>query len=110
MEPELIKPATTPKQGTQAFSPLGCFLSAAGATLLTLSLLGAAAAAAAWAIVKLLGLPDSVLMVALVIVAIPVLAATMWVMGRAWHVERRLAQSLDIDTPVFKLRHYLQSR
>jgi uncharacterized paraquat-inducible protein A len=110
MEPEVIKPQSNPRPGSQAFSPLGCFLSAAGATLLTLTLLGAAAAASVWAIIKLLGLPDSVLMVGLALAAIPVLAATLWVMGRAWHVERRLAEGLDIDTPVFKLRHYLQAR
>lgn len=110
MEPEVIMPPVNPKTTHQAFSPLGCFLSASGVTLLTATLLGAAAAASVWAIVKLFELPDSFLTVLLVLAALPVLAATVWVMGRAWHVERRLAQGLDIDTPVFKLMHYLGNK
>jgi hypothetical protein len=108
MEPELIKPPATPKSGNQAFSPLGCFLSASGVTLLTATLLGAAGASSVWAIVKLSGFPDSLLTIGLLLVAIPVLMAAVWMMGRSWHVERRLAQGLDIDTPVFKLMHYLR--
>jgi hypothetical protein len=42
--------------------------------------------------------------------AIPVLWATVWTAGRAWHVERRLAQHLDIDTPVFRIGHYFKRR
>ncbi len=108
MEQDIIKPETAPKSGKQAFSPLGCFLAAAGATLLTLSLLGAAAAASAWAFAKLMGLPDSFFYVLLVLVAIPVIWATIWTGGRAWHVERRLAQGLDIDAPVFKMTRYIR--
>jgi hypothetical protein len=108
METEVIKPPSTPKPTRQAFSPFGCFLSAAGATLLTATLLGSSAAAAVWATIKLLELPDSFLLICLILAAFPVLAATIWVMGRAWHVERRLAQGLDIDAPVFKLMHYLR--
>jgi hypothetical protein len=37
-----------------------------------------------------------------------VLWATGWTAGRAWHVERRLAQHLDVDVPVFKLGHYFK--
>jgi hypothetical protein len=55
-----------------------------------------------------MGLPDSFFYVLLVLVAIPVVWATIWTGGRAWHVERRLAQGLDIDTPVFKLTRYLK--
>jgi hypothetical protein len=39
---------------------------------------------------------------------IPVLWATVWTAGRAWHVEQRLSQHLDIDTPVFKLGYYFK--
>jgi fatty acid desaturase len=108
MEQEIITPPATPKADSHAFSPLGCFLAAAGATLMTLSLLGAAAAATVWAFVKLLGFPDTVLYVALAIAMIPVLWATVWTAGRAWHVEQLLARSLDVDTPVFKLGHYFK--
>ena len=37
---------------------------------------------------------------------VPVLWATIWTAGRAWHVERRLEAGLDVDAPVFKLMHY----
>lgn len=108
MDQELITPPATPKTSRQAFSPFGCFLAAFGVTLMTLCLLGSAAAAAVWASAKLMGLPDTALYVALAISAIPVLWATLWTGGRAWHVERRLAQGLDIDTPVFATMHYLR--
>ncbi len=108
MSNEIIKPASKPKSTNQAFSPFGCFLSAAGVTLMTATLLGAAAAASVWAIAQLVGLPESVMDVGFAVVAVPVLFATMWMMGRAWHIERRLAQGLDVDTPVFKSFHYLR--
>jgi hypothetical protein len=108
MEQEYIKPDTAPKSSRQAFSPLGCFLAAAGVTLLTFCLVGAAAAASVWAVAKLLGLPDTALFVMMGLIAIPVIAATVWTAGRAWHVERRLAQHLDIDTPVFKMAYYFR--
>ncbi len=106
MDQELIKPDKTPKAGQQAFSPFGCFLAAAGATLLTFCLVGAAAVASVWAFAKLLGLPDTMILVLLVAVAIPVMWVTFWTAGRAWHVEQRLAQGLDIDSPVFKTAYY----
>jgi hypothetical protein len=108
MDQEFIKPDTAPKTASQAFSPIGCFLAAAGVTLLTFCLVGAAAAASVWAFSKLLGLPDSFLLALLGLSAVPVLAATIWTAGRAWHVERRLAQHLDIDTPVFKMAYYFK--
>jgi hypothetical protein len=108
MEQEFIKPELAPKSSSQAFSPLGCFLAAAGVTLLTFCLVGAAAAASVWAFSKLLGLPDTMLFVLLAVIAVPVLWATAWTAGRAWHVERRLAQHLDIDAPVFKLAYYFR--
>ncbi len=39
---------------------------------------------------------------------IPAVLATIWTAGRAWHVERRLAQHQDIDVPNFKLLHYFK--
>jgi hypothetical protein len=108
MEQEFLKPDSAPKTSSQAFSPFGCFLAAAGVTLLTFCLVGAAAAASVWAFSKLLGLPDMVLNVLLGISAIPVLWATVWTAGRAWHVERRLASHMDIDAPVFKFAHYFR--
>lgn len=107
MDSEIIKPDSNPRPGTQALSTLGCFLAAAGATMLTFCLIGAATAASVWAFCKLLGLPDLILEAGLVLAIFPVLAATFWTAGRAWHVEQRLAQGLDVDQPVFELRHYL---
>jgi hypothetical protein len=108
MEQEIIKPAQNPKSGTQAFSAFGCFIAAAGVTLLTFCLVGAAAAASVWAFSKLMGLPDVATYVLAALVAIPVLWGTIWTAGRAWHVERRLASHLDIDTPVFRIGYYLR--
>lgn len=110
MDQEVIKPERTPKSGKQAFSPLGCFIAAAGATLVTFCLVGAAAVASVWAFSKLIGFPDVVILVLLVISAFPVLMATVWTAGRAWHVEQRLAQGLDIDTPVFQTLYYFRTR
>ncbi len=110
MQQEVIKPDRTPKSGQQAFSPLGCFLAAAGATLLTFCLVGVAAVASVWAFSKLLGLPDIFIWVLLAAVAIPVLWITFWTAGRAWHVEQRLAQGLDIDSPIFKTTYYWRAR
>jgi hypothetical protein len=107
MEQELIRPEGQPKLTNQAFSPLGCALAAIGAALSTLSLLGAAFAAAAWAVSRLLGLPDTALYVLLGLVMIPAIWAAAWAGGRAWYVEHRLAAGRDVDTPVFKLKHYL---
>ncbi len=109
MDQEIITPPSTPKTDSQAFSPLGCFLAAAGATLSSLSLLGAAAAASVWAFSKLFGLPDVVLYGFLAFAMLPVLWATVWTAGRAWHVERRLARGADIDTPIFSISHYLKT-
>ena len=108
MEQEFLKPEASPKTTTQAFSPLGCFLAAAGVTLLTACLVGAAAAASVWAFSKLIGLPDIALYVLLGLSVIPVVWATIWTAGRAWHVERRLAQHMDVDQPIFKLAYYFR--
>jgi hypothetical protein len=108
MEQELITPEPSPKINNQAFSPFGCFLAASGVTLLTFCLLGSAAAVSIWAMAELLALPHTALYILLGLGAIPVLWATLWTAGRAWHVERRLAQGMDIDTPVFQSLHYLR--
>jgi hypothetical protein len=108
MEQEITKPETTPKGGSQAFSPLGCFLAAAGVTMLAATKLGAAMVATVWAVSKLIGFPDTLMYGLMALGAVPVLWATVWTAGRAWHVERRLAQHLDVDQPVFKLGYYFK--
>lgn len=108
MDQEIVKPETTPRAGRQAFSPFGCFLAASGVTLLVLCKLGAAMVATVWAASKLFGLPDFLMYALMALGAVPVIWATIWTAGRAWHVERRLASHLDIDTPVFKLGHYFK--
>ena len=108
MEQELLKPEVPPKVSSQAFSPLGCFIAASGITLLTLCLLGTAALTTIWAFSKLLGLPEILSEGLMVLGLIPAVLATIWTAGRAWHVERRLAQNLDIDVPNFKLLHYFK--
>jgi hypothetical protein len=109
MEQELIKPDVAPKGSSQAFSPLGCFIAASGITLLTLCLLGTAALTTIWAFSKLLGLPEVISQGLMVLGLIPAIFAAVWTAGRAWHVERRLAQHLDIDVPNFKLLHYFKN-
>ncbi len=108
MEQELIKPDTEPKGSSQALSPFGLFLAATGVTLLAFCLLGAAALTTIWAFSKLVGLPDVLTYGLMVLGIAPAVIATIWTGGRAWHVERRLAQHQDIDVPVFKLLHYFK--
>ena len=108
MEQEIIKPETRPAVSSQAFSPLGCFIAASGLTLLVLCKAGAAMVATVWAVSKLIGFPDVMMYGLMAIGAIPVLWATIWTAGRAWHVEQLLARHLDVDTPVFKLTHYIK--
>ena len=108
MEQEIIKPETQPQNTSQAFSPLGCLVAAAGATLMILSMTGAAMLSTVWAFSKLLGFPDFLMFGVMVLGAIPVLWATVWTAGRAWHVEQLLASGKDIDIPVFTLKHYLR--
>lgn len=108
MEQEIIKPDTTPKSGSQAFNQFGCTLAAAGATLMILCMTGAAMVATVWAFSKLIGLPDVVMYGFLALGFVPVLWATVWTAGRAWHVEQLLARGADIDVPVFKFNHYFR--
>ncbi len=108
MEQEIVPPETIPRTTSQAFSPLGCMLAASGMTLLVLTKLGAAMAVSVWAFSKLLGLPEWLMFALMALGIIPVIWATVWTAGRAWHVERRLAAHLDIDTPVFTVGHYFR--
>ena len=106
MDQEIMKPDAAPKTATQATGPLGCFLSAAGVTMLAATKLGSAMAATVWALSKLIGLPEIAMWSIMALGTLPVLWATIWTAGRAWHVEQRLEKGLDIDTPVFSLFHY----
>ncbi len=108
MDQELIKPDIEPKGSSQAFSPFGCFIAASGVTLLAFCLWGSAALTTIWALSKLIGLPESLSFGLMILGAVPAIIATIWTAGRAWHVERRLAQHQDIDVPVFKLFHYFK--
>lgn len=90
--------------------PLGLLLAASGATLLAFTMVATTVIAVVWAFVKLTGLPDVVLYGLLVVGILPILWVTIWTAGRAWHVERRLEQGLDVDSPVFKMMHYFGKR
>lgn len=110
MEQEIIKPQSEPKSGSQAFSPTGSLMAAFGATLLMLCFTGSAMVATVWAFSKLIGFPDMIMFGLLALGVIPVLWITIWTAGRAWHVERLLAQHRDIDVPVFSLTYYFKKR
>jgi hypothetical protein len=105
---DILKPESQPPVGSQAFSPLGCFIAAAGATLLMFTQTSAAMVVSVWAFSKLLGLPALIMDGVMALGAIPVLWLTFWTAGRAWEVERRLARGEDVGTPVFKLGHYFR--
>ena len=89
---------------------LGRLLAATGATLLAFVMTLTSVSSVAFAFVKLSGLPDVVLYALLVIGIVPVIAATVWTAGRAWHVENRLEQGLDIDQPDFRILAYFNRR
>ena len=89
---------------------IGCLLAATGATLLAFVMTLTSVASISFAFVKLTGLPDVVLYGLLVLGIVPVLAATIWTAGRAWHVENRLEQGLDVDQPDFRLFAYFGRR
>jgi hypothetical protein len=108
MEQEIIKPQSEPKASSQAFSPMGSFMAAFGATLLMLCFTGSAMVATVWAFSKLIGFPDMIMYAIMAIGILPVLWVTIWTAGRAWHVERLLAQHRDIDVPVFNLTYYFK--
>jgi len=108
MTDEIIRPENAPVPGQHAMGPFSSALAATGVALMALSMLGAASAATFWALSRLIGLPDSFMYGLMLIGALPVIWATVWSAGRAWHVERRLEDGLDVDPPVFKLFHYWQ--
>jgi hypothetical protein len=110
MEQDIIKPEREPRASAQGFSTFGSFMAAFGATLLILCFTGSAMVATVWAFAKLIGVPDMVMYGVLALGVIPVLWATVWTAGRAWHVERLLASGKDVDVPVFNLSHYLRKR
>ena len=109
MEQEIIKPEAAPKAGTQAFSRTGSLIAASGATMLMLCFTGSAMVATVWAVAKLIGLPDMLMDGLMVGGVLPVLWITIWTAGRAWHVEKLLAQHRDIDVPVFSLTYYFKN-
>lgn len=106
MDQEIITPEPAPRAASQATGPLGSFLSASGVTMMAATMLGAAMMATVWAAAKLVGLPDFAMFTIMALGALPVIWATIWTAGRAWHVEQRLQRGLDVDTPVFSLLHY----
>ena len=110
MDQEIIKPETAPRTSAQGFSPFGSFVAAFGATLLMLCFTGSSMVATVWAFSKLIGVPDMVMYGVMALGVIPVVWATVWTAGRAWHVERLLASGKDIDVPVFSLTHYFKKR
>lgn len=108
MEQEIRRPDYVPRNHDRASSTFSCFLAASGLTLMMLCMLGAAAAISAWAVAKLLGLNDALLLVLIALFELPVLWTVIWIAGRAWHLERRLAAGKDMDQPVFKMLHYFK--
>jgi hypothetical protein len=110
MEQEIIKPQAEPKPGSQGFSTMGSFMAAFGATLLIFCFMASAMVATVWAFAKLIGVPDFVMYGVMALGVIPVAWTTVWTAGRAWHVERLLASSKDVDVPMFNLSHYFRKR
>ncbi len=106
MDQEIITPKAPPAPSSHSMGMFNSFLSAAGVVLLSVTKLGAAFAAVIWAISKLIGLPDVAMYVLMALGVIPVIWSTIWVAGRAWHVEQLLETGRDVDRPVFKAFHY----
>jgi hypothetical protein len=108
MSEEYIKPEKTPVTGTQSIGQLGSLLAAIGICLLSLSFLGSFAVATIWSFAFLLGLPVWMTYPLYVLAAVGTIWATIWVTGRAWHVEKLLEGHKDIDPPVFEVLHYFR--
>ena len=108
MEQEIRRPDYVPRVNDRAASAFSCFMAAAGVTLMTLCLFGAAAAATVWAVAQLFELGNTLMLILQGLVAIPVLWMTVWVAGRAWYLEQRIAKGQDVDRPVFQLFHYFE--
>ena len=110
MDQEIITPEKTPAAGSHASTVAGSFVAAAGTTLMALTMFGSASAATIWAFSNLFGFPEIVMWTLMGLSAIPVLWATVWTAGRAWHIERRLEQGLDVDQPVFQVLYYWKEK
>lgn len=108
MEQELRRPEYKPRQHDRSSSALNCALAAIGVTLMTLCLVGAAAVTTVWAIGILFDASQTTFLIMSAIVAIPVIALSIWTAGRAWHLERRLAAGKDVDVPNFGVLHYFR--
>jgi hypothetical protein len=108
MEQEIITPKAAPAPTSHSMGLFNSFLSAAGVVLLSVTKLGAAFAAIIWAFSQLLGLPDMAMYVLMALGLIPVIWSTIWVAGRAWHVEQLLETGRDVDRPVFKALYYFK--
>jgi hypothetical protein len=110
MEQEIITPKAPPAPTSHSMGLFNSFLSAAGVVLLSVTKLGAAFAAIIWAFSQLLGLPDTAMYVLMALGLIPVIWSTIWVAGRAWHVEQLLETGRDVDRPVFRAFYYFKKR
>ena len=106
MDQEIIKPAGELKKNSQALNKFGVIIASSGVTLMTVALLGSFVVATIWAMGKLLGLPETLTQILMLAGLVPTALAAIWTAGRAWHVERLLAQHKDIDNPVFELFYY----
>jgi hypothetical protein len=87
--------------------PVGRLMAAAGAMLMALVFSATSVLAVVWAAATLIGLPEIILWALLAIGAIPIIWATLWTAGRAWHVEQLLEEGQDVDAPEFRLGEYL---
>jgi energy-converting hydrogenase Eha subunit E len=108
MEQELRRPEYKPRQHDRSSSALNCALASIGVTLMTLCLVGSAAITTVWAVGTLFEAGQTTFLVMSAIVAIPVLALSIWTAGRAWHLERRLSAGKDVDVPNFGIFHYFR--
>lgn len=108
MEQEIRRPEYVPREHDRAASSLNCALAAIGVTLMTLCLVGAAALTSVWAVTELIGASQTVVYGLAVIAMIPVLWLSIWIAGRAWHLERRLARGQDVDAPIYSMLHYFR--
>jgi hypothetical protein len=92
---------------TQETQLTGRLIATCGATFLAFIFSGTSVAAVIWAISWALGLPNFILEILLTLGLVPVLWATVWTAGRAWHVETLLGTGRDVDQPVFKIGEYI---
>lgn len=110
MDQEITPPQAPRKLTSHSVGFLHSLMSAAGVVLLTVTKLGASFAAVIWALAQLLGLPDIIMYALMALALIPIAWATLWVAGRAWHVEQLLESGQDVDRPVFEALYYWNKR